>query len=431
VKRASLFVGAVLALVGCDVTWGDLPVKCAATGECPEGYDCIQGVCAATGTLVPSTVTTTDFLRPTDARLVALDDGVLVAWESYAYSDVGQKFLGATVDADGAVGAEFDLVSTFAADQGALEPYFDVVRGAGDTLLLAVSASPLPDDSDPSPRLLTYRVDFGSGSFQAAWPQEKRLGTIGYGAVSEPRFAPSATGFELGYVQSGTTLDGMGNPQTIAELVRFDLGVDGTELGPLPALPARTLPGLPLSVGVLGAFDTTDARGWVLDRDRPSLVRVFSDGTSDEVKLARFASAGVGDGDGFVYVEPSERDGEKLPTDPASAPASLRRVAADGTDAVLGELPVLRDTPAPVYLARSGSTDVVVSIGGLVDGPTIQVFTVDRATGASTEAAAIERFGTGSVSTVLAAIVAGRLYVVWVEENDAAYFIRASVLPEP
>lgn len=433
-SRSRLLLLPLLAGVGCDVAWGDLPVRCDATGACPDGYECIRGVCAAPGTEVPATLAALEFLRPTDLRVLPLDGEVLVAWESYAYGSLGQKFLGTTLGPDWAVGEPVDLVSTFVADEGAVEPYFDLVRSGADQLLLAVSASPLPDDEDPSPRLLVYRVELGASvTFQTAWAGEKRLPTIGYGAVSAPAFAPAAGGgWELGYVQTRTDVDAQSNAITLAELVRFQLDADGADTATLAPVPARTLPGLPLAIGVAGAWEVPSARDWVLDRDRPSLLRIDDMGASTELALQPFASVCEAGADGLVYVAPSPRDGvEPLPSAPASQPAALRRVGPGGADELVGELPVIRDTPAPVCLPRGGSSEIVVSMGAAVDDPEIHVHGVDPQTGAVTTLASIQRLGDGPVSALRAAILDGQLYVVWAEENDEAIFLRAAIVTPP
>jgi len=206
-------VFSLLLLVGCgDPALGDIPALCSTDGACPEGYDCIHGVCALPGTPVPITVAQVGSIRGVDVRMAPQSNGVLVAWESYAYFDEGQKFVGARVTSDGAVSRRMDLVGKFVAEDDSLEPYFDVLTTDDTHLVVSISAPSLPDDPSVQPRLITYRVtlpapgnETSPSTFEPAWPEEKRLDTVGYGAVSLPKLVDRGDSLDVGYVRSRTT----------------------------------------------------------------------------------------------------------------------------------------------------------------------------------------------------------------------------------
>jgi hypothetical protein len=432
-RTVALVATTLSTLLACDPRLGELPVRCG-DGQCPAGYDCVHGVCAAPGTQVPATVADLESLRAVDLRLVPLGSSALVVWQTYAYSEAGQAFVGARVGSDGEPSAELELVSTFEADEGGLEPYYDLFDVGSGRLLLAVSAGPLPTDDDASPRLLTYRVDVpeaGNVSFATAWPAEERLGTVGFGAVSRPRFTRSAVGVELACVQSSSSVGA-----TQAELVRYGLGEDGGLTGESDVDLVRA--GASVAVGVSSAHPGPDGVFWMLDDERPSVA--FDDGGGQLVELAlpELALGLTADADGLLYLEPSARGGDELPSDPAEGPATLHRVRVSSdamgvtlVDEVVGSLPVLRDTPQAAFVERPGTLDLLVTPGELQEAEELVVLTLDRATGVTAEVARVPRLSSNPVEAVRAVVVDGALLVVWLESSPASAIVRTVALPEP
>ena len=430
--------------LGCaGPTFGDMPALCAEGGACPEGYDCIHGVCALPGTAVPITVGVVPFLRGSDVRMVPQASGVLVAWETYAYSDEGQRFVGARVTPEGAVSPRLDLVGSFVAEDDSLEPYFDVLPVGGDRLLVAISAASLPEDPDVEPRLITYRVDLPPagredepGAFEPAWPKEQRLDTVGYGAVSLPKLLHRGDRVELGYVRSRTTVVGE-NLETVAELAVFSMQEDGTLFAPDPTYhPART--NLPVAVSVVDAFALSTGAWWVLDNERPSAMLLPDGGGEAEVKLGRLAIPVAASETALTYIEPSTRLGDKQPTDSVSGPAELRAVAApvigDMTppiESTIGALPGLRDTPRPAWIGRAGARSILVTPGEAVDAPELAVYLVDPASAQASRVASIPRLSTRGISALHAVLSSGKLFVGWLEADEASATIRMAILPEP
>lgn len=437
-ERSGLLAGALAAtalssLLACEPSLGELPVRCD-DGQCPAGYDCIHGVCAAPGTQVPATVADLESLRGVDLRLLALGGSALAVWQTYAYSGAGQAFVGARIGSDGEASEQLELVSTFEADEGGLEPYFDVLDVSASRLLLAVSAGPLPTDEDASPRLLTYRVDVpedGNVSFATAWPAEERLGTVGFGAVSRPRFARSAAGIELASVQSSSSVGA-----TQAELVRYGLGDDGGLSGANDLDVVRE--GESVAVGVSSAHRGPDGLFWVLDDVRPTLAFDDGTGTLAELALPELALGLTADAEGLLYLEPSARGGDELPSDPAVGPATLHRVRVTSdaggvtlVDEVVGALPVLRDTPQAAFVERPGALDLLVTPGELQEAEELVVLTLERATGATAEVARVPRLSSNPIEAVRAVVVDGALIIVWLETSPASAIVRAVALPEP
>lgn len=465
---AMMLAGLAAAADGCSApVLPDLPATCSNDApDCPEGLSCIHDVCAKPGTAVPITIASVGNLRGTDMRLVPQAKTALVTWETYAYSDEGQGFYGARVDAAGDVSPTMTLVSSFEADPGALEPYYDVLpTDAG--LLLSVSASPLPDDESPEPRLLTYRVDLppegsesSAPSFQAAWDAEIRMPTIGYGAVSRPKLVRSGDGVSLGYFQS-LTKDVSGKAETAGELAVFSLKLDGSLAADAPVVyPARE--GLTVAVGVVDAFATGGDVWWVLDDERPSVLRAGMGGSAHS-PIQRLGIPLLASGDDLTYLEPSKRAGEGLPDDPVSGPASLRKLTlplvpgggggtggsgaggagggggsgtgsgggAPAADEVIAKLPELRDTPRPVFIPREGKPPLLVSPGADLSAPTIGVFTLDTSAGALTRVASVQRFATTEIGGLDAVVVGSHLFVAWIDTSSDAAVIRMAVLPEP
>lgn len=432
----------VLGLFGCAAPeLGELPARCS-DGACPEGYACIHGVCARPGTRIPTTVASLSLLHGRDLRVVPQSQTALVTWQTYAFSEEGQRFTGVRVRADGSVSQPMELVSSFVADAESGEPYYDVAAMPDGDVLIAVSAAPLLGDPSPKPRLITYRATLppegqeGSGvQFGAAWPDERRMTTIGYGAVSKPKFLVREGLVQLGYFQ--TRSDEV-QQQTIGELVVINLNEDGEPALSEPvAYPARA--GLPVAVSVLGAFEGSTGTWWVLDDERPSVLLFTNEGIPIEKGLERLAVAGAVSGSSFFYIRPSERMGEQLPSGPVSGGAALHRadhVLGGGAPqgeimaALVGDLPPMRDTPRAAWVDRPGKAPLVVTPGAEIGAATLGVFSVDVATGKATEAARIERFATSDIDAVAATVVAGNLFVVW-SETASETTIRAAVIPEP
>ncbi|UQA59624.1 hypothetical protein [Polyangium aurulentum] len=442
--RTALAIAAVAA-AGCTApAYGDMPARCA-DGACPEGYDCIHGVCALPGTPVPITVTTVPFyMRGSDMRLVPQASTALVVWETYPYSSEGQRVVGARVAADGAVSPRMDLVASFTADPGAVEPYFDALAMPNDQLLVAISAAPTPDDDLIEPRLITYRVDLPpegqeaveAPSYGPAWTEEKRMSTTGYGAVSSPRLVDRGDRIDLGYVRSLIETEQTG-VETVAELSVFGLGKDGSLLADAEeAFAARA--GLPVAVGVLDVFRVDGGTWWILDDERPSSVHTFDAGGDREVQLERLAIPVAADASSLTYIKPSARTGDQQPTDPVKDPAELRRVTlpmmgdpGPHTDEKLGDLPTIRDTPRPAWINRAGAPAILVTPGKDIDAPELGIYLVDPDTGATSLASSIPRLSSVSLEAVRAQLIGGQLFVAWVETDLTSSTIRVAIVPEP
>lgn len=439
-------LSAVLLLCGAscsEPTLGEMPALCASDGSCPAGYDCIHGVCAAPGTPIPSTVDTLASLRASDLRVVPEESGVLVVWETYAYSVEGQKFVGARVRADGSVSSRMDIVGRFVAEEDSLEPYFDVLSVAPNKLLVGISAASLADDVSALPRVVTYRVDLPpegkeeqSPVFEAAWPEELHMETVGYGAVSVPRLLGRTDHVELGYVRSRTAIEN-GMPATIAELAVFSMAQDGVLLSPMPTYyPARD--NLTVAVGVMDAFALSTGAYWILDNERPSAVFVQDGVGAAEVPLGRLAIPVYADDKGLAYIEPSKRLGEKLATDEVSGAAELRFLSAPTVgmpsmpmETVLASLDPIRDTPRLAWAHREGAPSILVSPGASIDAPSLRVYLVDLAASSASLAMEIPRLSSRTIDAVSAEVVAGKLFVVWLESEEDYSVIRARVVPEP
>jgi hypothetical protein len=442
--RTALAIAAVAA-AGCTApAYGDMPARCA-DGACPEGYDCIHGVCALPGTPVPITVALVPFyMRGSDLRLIPQTSTSLVVWETYPYSSDGQRVVGARVALDGTVSPRMDLVGRFIADPAAIDPYFDALAMPDDKLLVSISAPPLPDDDLLAPRLITYRVDLPpegqeavkSPAYAAAWPEEERMSTAGYGAVSSPKLVERGEFVDLGYVITRTKMEPTGI-ETVAELSVFGLGKDG---GLLPdakvAFSARV--GLPVAVGVVDVFRFDGGTWWILDDARPSAVLTLDAGGDREVKLGRLAIPVAADASSLTYIEPSARTGDKQPTDPVDGPAELRRVTvpmmgdpAPPVETVLGELPSIRDTPRPAWINRPGAPAILVTPGKDIDAPEIGIYLVDPATGTTSLASSIPRLSSMTLEAVRAYVRGGQLFVAWVDTDETSSTIRLAIVPEP
>gem|GEM_PF-5432315 len=433
-----LLAASALALAGCgDPSFGDMPALCSTDGACPEGYDCIHGVCALPGTPVPITVARVGNLRGVDLRMVPQPSSVLVAWQSYAYSEEGQTFVGARVTASGVVSPRMDLVGRFVAEDDSLEPYFDVLSVDKDRLLVAISAPSLPDDTSVDPRLITYRVDLppeGSESlaptFEPAWPAEERVKTVGYGAVSLPKLLDRGDSIDLAYVQSRTT-----SMSTLAELAVFSMDREGTPKAPVYH---SVRSGLSVAVGVFEAFRFDTGSWWIMDDERPSALYVLDAGATKETVLERLAVPVAKEGASLIYVTPSERMGDKLATSPVTGPSALRKVSivdASGqlqaSDAPINKaFPTIRDFPRPAWVARQDAPAILATPGADAFSTNIFVYTV-APNGTATLVHTIPRFSTRLLEAVRALVVGDKLFVAWLETDAETGSIRMAILPEP
>ncbi len=491
-KGGALLAWLVAAVVACSPELGDTPARCSADGACPEGYECIRAVCARAGTAVPIEVVRVGNLRGVDLRVIPQSTGVLVAWQTYAYSEEGEGFWAARVDAGGNVSEAMRLVAPFEADEGLIEPYYDLLATSDTSLLLAASAAPVDDAIEP--RLITFAITLppegqeGAGtSFRAAWSREVRMPTVGYGAVSRPRLVAVGEEVWLGYVQSrvasagddggdgggsggdaaggggsGGEADAAGGGggeagggggveaagETVAELAVFRLDRSGVPLDP-PACADATCcqadlcvaarASLPVAVGVADALPAADGAWFVLDEVRPSALRLSAveGALSAEVAEQLLPTLSVpveADGTSLLLVVPSQRGGAQLPSDPVVGDAALQRLVLVGDGAGLqpvAALPAVRDTPRPAWVPRPGQRSLLVTPGGDVAAPRLLVLAVDPATGAHEEVARIDRQSTLELGGLGAAQVGGTLFVVWVDAGEDEAVLRGEVLSAP
>lgn len=436
----ALVTASLLGISGCgELSLGDMPALCSTDGVCPDGYDCIHGVCALPGTPVPITVAQVGPLRGSDMRLVPQSKSILVAWESYPYFAEGEKILGARVTPEGNVSARMDLVGRFVAEADSLEPYFDALSVDADRLLVSISAPSLADDPSVQPRLITYRVDLppegnetSPSSFEAAWGAEQRLDTVGYGAVSLPKLVDRGDSVEVGYVRSRTTA-----MDTVADLAIFSMDRDGS----LKAADATYHPvrdNLSVAVGVFDAFRFTGGTWWVLDDERPTALYSLDAGAEVEAPLARLAIPVATEGSSLLYIAPSERQGDKLATSPVSGNAELRKVtvvdaggALQVSESTVGKLETIRDFPRPSWVSREGKPAILATPGQDPFSPNILVYTIDPQTGASTRVQEINRFSSRLIKSVRALVLGDKLFVAWLETDAETGAIRMAILPEP
>jgi hypothetical protein len=438
VKTRWLLVTSLLAL-GCDPSFGALPALCGADGACPEGYDCIHGVCAEPGTPVPITVAQVGPIRGSELRMVPQANSVLVAWESYAFFSEGQKFIGARVTPEGVVSTRMDLVSRFVAEADSLEPYFDALSAGDNQLLVAISAPSLTDDPSVQPRLITYRVtlppegnESSPPAFEAAWDQEKRLDTVGYGAVSLPKLVSRGDSVEVGYVQSRTT-----TMATVADLAVFSMQPDGA-LKAADAMYHPVRDKLSVAVGVFDALRFSSGTWWVLDDERPSALYLLDAGGKTEAILGRLAIPVALDGSSLLYIEPSARQGDKLATSMVSGEAELRRVSVvdvggslQASETAIGKLPTIRDNPRPAWISREGKTAILVTPGEDAFSSNLRVYTVDVQTGATNLVKEIDRYSNRLIKAVRVLLIGDKLFVAWLETDAENGAIRMAILPEP
>ncbi|MFO0553579.1 MAG: hypothetical protein U0271_34675 [Polyangiaceae bacterium] len=432
-------------LAACSVDLGDIPATCS-DGECPEGYDCIRGTCAKPGTPIPTTIVELGYLRAGDMMVVPQTDSALVLWETYPYDTVGQSIRAKRLYADGSTGDELVLDDTWQADPGAVEPFFSAIALSDTEVLFAISSSPVEVD-DPRPRIRAFRAEIpgpgqsGVVSSAPTWPDEVRMHTIGYGNVSQPRFVQGeAAGLELGYFE-GIASAGT----TSGRLAVFELDpATGELLSTPPACPVGDTDCCPatncmssvrmgaIAAGVASALPTDAGVVWTIDETRPScIVTIEQPASFTEAQLDTLAIPLAVDGSSLLFLTPSARTGEGLPNDPVTGPATLSRLDLDTKDATeVGGLPTTRDTPRPVVVSRPSDV-LVVTPGETVDSPTLEVFSIDRASGESTSIASIPRLSTIEISTVGAVLSGDRLFVAWTEISDDKAVIRAAVIDAP
>lgn len=430
----------LLFILGCgDPSLGDIPALCSADGACPEGYDCIHGVCALPGTPVPITVGQVGPIRGTDMRLVPQANSVLVVWESFPYFAEGEKVVGARVSPDAKVSHRMDLVGRFVAEDDSLEPYFDALAVDNGQVLVSIAAPSLPDDPLVDPRLITYRANLPAEgneasppSFEAAWGAEKRLYTVGYGAVSLPKLVDRGDSVDVGYVRSRTEM-----MNTVADLAIFSMKRDGTLLAS-DATYHSVRSGLSVAVGVFDAFRFATGTWWVLDDERPSALYLLDAGAEVEAPLARLGIPVAVDGTSLLYIVPSARQGDKLATSPVSGDAELRKVsvvdaggALQTSEAKVGKLPTIRDFPRPAWVSRQGKPAILVTPGQDAFSPNILVYTVDPQTGTSNLVQEIKRFSTRLVKGLRATMLGDKLFVAWLETDAETGAVRMAILPEP
>ncbi len=432
-------LGALVGSIsGCDVEYGALPATCS-TGECPEGYECINAVCALPGTSVPITVVELGNQRGSDLKLVPIGKDVLVAWESYPYAPNGQAILGKRVTAKGKLSETIVLEDSWSADAGAVEPFFDLHVIDEDAVLVAMASSPV-NPNDERPRTRVFRADMRGGS-EPVWGSEAHMGSIGYGNVSHPRFRATEAKLELGYFEARVI-----DKETVGRLAVFQLTPSGelsealedcdlAEENCCPAHQCRTSERTgSVASSTADALFSADGTAWVIDETRPSCMRVGDDPDgldSVEIALSTLAVPLRVDGPDLLFLQPSERTGEKLAEDPVAGPASLwRQPLAAGSSAVkVGELPVIRDNPRIAWVDRSDNMGLLVTPGADLSAPTLKVYSVDELTAGSTLIAEIERRSSLTIAGIRAVVVEQNLFVAWLDVADDRAVIRMSVLP--
>jgi hypothetical protein len=412
-------------LGACDPQFGALPARCSEGAEpgCPEGYDCIRGVCAEPGTNVPATVERLQFVRPVDVRLVVHRGDVLAVWQRYDYESELHSFVAARLDPTGEVGPAFVIVSDYPADSDQLEPYFDVAS-IGERLFVAVGAAPYDDRNEP--RLSLFVAAEGEGAPPVTAPVwETRMRTLGYGAVSRPGLLAKGDGARLGYFESEARED-----QTGGALALFGLGSEGDRLNPKECAepgccladrcePARR--GSTLAVGVQGVFEDQGRELWVLDDVRPTLLEPLGNGQAAELELplrsivAEFV-------DGVVRT---------LEPDPEAAGYRVVERGLEGSTQArpLALVPTAEGAPAPAWITRPGQPAVVVAQS--TDGRGFTVSTFNTVTGELREETTVNRFAEAPVSALRAVRSDGAIHLLWLDETSEAATLRTLVVAEP
>ncbi len=423
----------LLFAAGCTVDLGELPSKCS-DGECPDGYDCIHGVCAPPGSEVPITVAQLGNQRGGDIKLVVVGEDVLIGWESYPYAPRGQAVLGKRLSRDGTLSEELVLESTWQGDPGAVEPFFDLYSVDSETVLVAMSASSV--DDDPRPRVRVFRASLG-GEVEPVWDREIRMGTIGYGNVSQARFVSTADGgLELGYFEA-KVLEG----ETTGRLAVFELDANGALTSALDDCSLADDTCCPahiclvsdrtgsLAAGVASVKATTAGADWFIDETRPSWMRLG--GPTTEVALPALSVPVLTDDNGLLFVEPSPRQGDKLPDDPVAGPAKLYRrdFTSSAKPELVGELPTTRDNPGLAWVNLDPGQAVLVTPGAELASPVLKVLSVDTSTAETSVIAEIQRRSSMDIGSVRAVAVSNTLFVVWLDVADDRAVIRASTVP--
>lgn len=456
-KRGLLLLAGA-ALHACTTDLGEMPALCP-DGECPEGYDCIQGVCALPGSSVPARVTEIGNLRGPDLRVVPMTDSALIVWETYPYSDRGQAVRARRIFADGSSSTS-DLVldATWQADSGAVEPFFDVLPISDTQLLVAISSSPLDEGSDPRPRIGVFDVtipsvndgaDASNVTSSFAWESEIRMSTIGYGNVSQPRFAivSGSQKIQLGYFEGIVDEDG-----TRGRLAVFDLAQNGSLPSEPPACklvdPACcsgnacyvSLRKEAVAAGLSAVFVDGEAITWAVDETRPSCIRPTEaiDPDPPVVDEAPLLDLGVPlfvDEDAVVFLVPSERADEAVPDGSITGSATLWRQTFSDTDdppapEKIADLVAVRDTPRPAWIRTASSTGLLITSGDEVTSPDLHVLHLS-ADGSFEEIATIPRRSGLPLGSIQAALVGTKLYVAWLDLADQTAIVRATVLDVP
>lgn len=287
----ALALGASFA--ACEVNLGDLPARCSGDADpaCPDGYDCIHGVCAKPGTAIPATITTLQYLRPVDLRMIPEENGALIVWQVYKYDLELHDFAGARISPDGTVSPEMTLVSEYPANANYLEPYFDLLAIDDREVLFTIGAAPADEAAESRLTQLTVHLpapgdEAAGASFDQAW--ELRMRTLGYGAVSRPRLARNGDRVALAYFESEAAGD-----VTRGDLASFTLATDGSRIDPPACADSSccqsngcfpTRDGASVAVGVVDALVDGDDIWWIVDDTRPSIVRLpFDASTPPEV----------------------------------------------------------------------------------------------------------------------------------------------------
>ncbi len=420
---ARVAVAVATTLAACTPELGVLPARCDDGATCPEGYDCIRGICAAPGTQVPATIATLQYLRPDDWQLILHGDRAVAVWERYDYERERSAFEASTISREGAVDAPRVLVEEYPADSDNLEPYFDVHSAADGSLLVAVAAAPF--DGTDAPRLSLFRSSLDAPVSEPRW--EVRMRSLGYGAVSQPRFAIDGGGLALGYFESFATAQRSGG-----ELALFGLDDAGEPLAPLDPGACAGSPsccqaarcvaardGSTLAVGVDRVFSAIDETWWLLDDVRPSFVRRPLDSNPTTGALPREARAVAATNAGLLVLSPID-DGVALvevPVDgsgglgPAAPRATLEGIALD---------------PRPAWIERPGRDPLVAATTR--DG----VLVVGAVASAGLRAASpIERWSSRAIASIRAIELGDRVLVAWLEEGDDVAVLRAVLVDSP
>lgn len=453
-----LAFGVVAFHAACTSELGEMPALCP-DGECPEGYDCIQGVCALPGSSVPTRVTEIGNLRGPDLRVIPMSDSALVVWETYPYSDRGQAVRARRLFSDGSISTS-DLVldASWQADSGAVEPFFDVLPVSDTRLLVAISSSPLDEGDDPRPRIGVFEVTIpavgeGASASQTdstfAWDAEIRMSTIGYGNVSQPRFAAASEGqpIQLGYFEGTVDEDA-----TRGRLAVFELTEDGKladEPSPCAVVDPACCSGNAcyvslrkeaVAAGLTAVFVAGDATTWAVDETRPSCIRPADtvapeDPRVDEAPLLDLGIPLFVDAGAVTFLVPSERADAAVPDGPIDGASALWRQAFDDMDTPpdpekVADLVAVRDTPRPAWIRTDATTGLLITSGDEVTSPDLRVLSIS-ADGDYEEIATIPRRSGLPLGSIQAALTGSKLYVAWLDLAEQTAIVRATVVDVP